>query len=496
MKRTFGILITTLMIVSCGEKEKDVTATGVTMHQTADPVMLPVGETLKLKATVEPSDASQKIVWSTDMPGVATVVSGVVTGILPGTAVVTATTIDGARSASVNVQVIHPLSDIVFLQDAIQIPRGTTTNLTFVFVPHSALNKVLEWKSNNPSVVSIDVDSGEITANEYGTAIITATSRDDESITAACEVEVIPIRVAEVKLSSDILRLISGKKGTLSYTVLPEDAENKVVTWSSSDESIATVDVVTGEVTAVSPGRATITATSGDGPSGEGAVWIPDLSNLGANILQNPSFELPAVEAANDAFTGWTKLSGTLGRDWLQNYPPYKAAGNTNNPGANVTLRVWNTQTDFTTGIFNFFTFEGKYACRVNGNNGGGIYQEGITVTPGKTYYISAVIAYRPNGGTQAIHPAVPVGLHPVQSVKILSMDGMTLHHAVPIVTDPTQPYNLLRPEGLWTVPEDFNEQVRFSIDQPNPNAYGPVEQRYASPIMLMDDCYFQEVAE
>ncbi|MDR1154778.1 MAG: Ig-like domain-containing protein [Bacteroidales bacterium] len=497
MKRTFSILITILMMVSCDEQEKAVTATGLAISQTGDPAVLSVGETLTLTATVEPSGASQKIGWATDKPGVATVVGGVVTGILPGTVVVTATTIDGARSASVNVKVINPLSDIVFSQDAIRMPRGTKINLTFVFVPHSALNRTLEWSSSNPAIASIDIDSGEITANEYGKVIITATSRDDGSITASCEVEVIPILVTDVQVSSDVLMLVPGRKGNLPYAVFPENAEDQSVTWSSGDESIATVDAITGEVTAVSPGRVTITAASADGPFGEGSVWIPDLSNLGENMLVNPSFELPDGET--NAFPGWTKLVDAIpGTAWFQNYPPYKAAGNLNAPGAGATLRVWNTMADYATGNFTFFTFDGKYACRINGGNAGGVYQEGITVTPGKTYYISAVIAYRVNSGGQKIHPAEQVGLHPAQSVKILSTgDGLILYHAVPIVTDPSHNDNLLRPEGLWTVPDDFAAaQVRFSVDQPNTNGYGPSEQRFPSPVMLIDDCRFQEVLE
>jgi uncharacterized protein YjdB len=496
MKRTFSILITILMMVSCSEKEKDVAATGLAISQTGDPATLVVGETLTLTATVEPSGASQKIGWATDKPGVATVVGGVVTGILPGTAVVTATTIDGSRSASVNVKVINPLSDIVFGQDAIRMPRGTKINLTFVFVPHSALNRVLEWSSSDPDIASVDIDSGEITANEYGKVTITASSRDDGNITASCEVEVIPILVTDVQVSSDVLMLVPGRKGNLPYAVFPENAEDQSVTWSSNNVSIATVDAATGEITAVSPGRVTITAASADGPFGEGSIWVPRLEE---NLLANPSFELPDVEVAATNFTGWTKLvNPDPGAAWFTGYPPYKAAGNTNNPGATNTLRVWNTAADYTTGNFTFFTFDGKYACRINGGNAGGVYQEGITVTPGKTYYISAVIAYRPNAAGQKIHPAEQVGLHPAQSVKILSTgDGLILYHAVPIVTDPSQTYNLLRPEGLWTVPDDFAAaQVRFSVDQPNTNGYGPTAQRFPSPVMLIDDCRFQEVLE
>ena len=69
--------------------------------------------------------------------------------------------------------------------------------------------------------------------------------------------------VTGVKLNEKSLTLEVGKSGKLIATVLPEDARDKTVTWSSDKESVATVNE--GVVTAVSPGTATIKVAAGAG---------------------------------------------------------------------------------------------------------------------------------------------------------------------------------------------------------------------------------------
>ncbi len=71
------------------------------------------------------------------------------------------------------------------------------------------------------------------------------------------------VAVAEIKLNKSELNLVKGSSETLTATVLPENAKDKTVTWTTSDEKVATVDN-TGKVTAVAAGTATITAKAGD----------------------------------------------------------------------------------------------------------------------------------------------------------------------------------------------------------------------------------------
>ena len=71
------------------------------------------------------------------------------------------------------------------------------------------------------------------------------------------------VPVASVELNQTTLELIAGKEATLTATVKPDDATNKTVTWSSNNETVATVDN-NGKVTAKAAGEAIITAKAGD----------------------------------------------------------------------------------------------------------------------------------------------------------------------------------------------------------------------------------------
>ena len=137
-----------------------------------------------------------------------------------------------------------------------------TAKLNETVKPDDATNKTVTWKSDKPEIVEVD-SNGNVTAKAAGTATITATA-DGKS--ASCKVTVngqTTVPVASVELNQTTLELIAGKEATLTATVKPDDATNKTVTWSSNNETVATVDN-NGKVTAKAAGEAIITAKVGD----------------------------------------------------------------------------------------------------------------------------------------------------------------------------------------------------------------------------------------
>ena len=160
--------------------------------------------------------------------------------------------------------------DFVFVE-GVSLPANDTIELdekkTLVatFTPENPTNRTLVWKSSSESVVTVDAATGEITGVAQGSAVITATSVDDDSYSASCRVLV---RRSVTEISLDQLA-ISVKECddngvALTATVLPEDATNPKVIWSSSDETVA---IASGEgvVYGYKPGTAVITATTVDG---------------------------------------------------------------------------------------------------------------------------------------------------------------------------------------------------------------------------------------
>lgn len=140
---------------------------------------------------------------------------------------------------------------------------GETKILAAEVLPVDATDKSVVWSSNNPTIATIDAATGEVKGLQQGTAVITVTT-NDEGYEASCQLFV-RRPVEEISLQETLLNLKDCEAGQqLHATVLPADATDKSVVWSSSNESVATVDA-NGLVTPVAQGNAVITATTTDG---------------------------------------------------------------------------------------------------------------------------------------------------------------------------------------------------------------------------------------
>ena len=114
------------------------------------------------------------------------------------------------------------------------------------------------WLSTNEDVAT--VDNGTVKGVASGTAIIMAQAGNK---TGSCTVNVVGVPVESVTIDQVEIYMEEGDVYTLRATVLPENADNKSVTWSSSNESIATVNG-SGTVTANKPGDCVIYAKAGN----------------------------------------------------------------------------------------------------------------------------------------------------------------------------------------------------------------------------------------
>ena len=237
-----------------------VSATGVTLSQTE--LSLVKGATATLTATVVPSDATnQKVTWSSNNTSVATVENGTVTAVSGGNATITVTTEEGNHTATCEVTVTVSATGVTLSQTELSLVKGATATLTATVVPSDATNKQVTWSSTNTAVAT--VKNGIVTAVSGGNATITVTTEDGNH-TATCEVVVTaPVPAASVTLSQTELILRKGATAKLAATVLPTDATNKKVRWSSNNTAVAIVE--SGTVAALSAGNATITVTTEDG---------------------------------------------------------------------------------------------------------------------------------------------------------------------------------------------------------------------------------------
>ena len=242
-------------------KAKVFPVTGVTLSASSKELW--EGESFTLTATVAPDNASNKSVsWASGNKEVATVdQNGKVTAVKAGKATITVTTADGGKTAQCEVTVMAKVASVSLDKSSLTLNVGEEETLTATVAPENANDKSVSWSSSDGSVAKVD-QNGKVTAVKAGKATITVTTADGGK-TAQCEVTVI-VKVVSVSLNKSSLKLNVGEKETLTATIAPENASDKSVSWSSSDESVAQVDG-SGKVTAVKAGKATITVTTTDG---------------------------------------------------------------------------------------------------------------------------------------------------------------------------------------------------------------------------------------
>ncbi len=157
---------------------------------------------------------------------------------------------------------------IITVPEETTVPIGETERVSYLVNPANATNRNITWFSSNEGAATVNA-YGYVTAISQGTAEITATT-EDGGFTASCLVTV-PAQVSVEGITIDpVSGLIPVGRNSGEYcatpnaVVLPENATNKNITWTSGDESVATVDA-SGRVLGIAPGVVVITAATEDG---------------------------------------------------------------------------------------------------------------------------------------------------------------------------------------------------------------------------------------
>jgi len=242
-----------------------------------------VGATLALVATVTPAGATDKAVtWSTSAASVASVsTSGVVTAVAPGTATVTATAHDGSGiKGSVTVTVSRqPSSDATLASLSV---AGQSVDLAAAASAGGASLTVVDPAAVTAADVQhvvADAGASAQVSIASGTVTVTVTAEDGTTtkvyrvVLHRAPVPVTSIEVTGDGVSGGKVSLVEGTGTALSASVLPTGADDRSVTWSTSDAAVATVSV-DGGLLAVRPGTAVVTATANDGSGVTGTVEV------------------------------------------------------------------------------------------------------------------------------------------------------------------------------------------------------------------------------
>ena len=255
-------------------KSNTVNVRGVVLNKTS--ISIPIGEDETLAAKVLPENATnQNVTWSCKNPEIASVdANGKVTGIKAGMTIVTVTTEDGGKTAdcAVNVSERHiSVMGVELNKTEFIFQVGDSETLVASIKPENASNKKVTWVSDKPEIATVDAN-GKVTGVKAGVATITVTT-DDGGKTATCKVLVSP-RVYKVTVTPATLTMGINKTYKLNANVEGPTGVLRKVFWTSSDETIATVDNNGNVTTKDKAGTVTITATSAANSTKKGTCVI------------------------------------------------------------------------------------------------------------------------------------------------------------------------------------------------------------------------------
>ena len=206
------------------------------------------------------------------------------------------------------------VTGITLDKQELSLTIGETQLLKATVSPSDAYDTTFNWLSSNSSVATVST-SGIITAKGEGTAIISAIASDGNYI-ATCEVSVAAVHVTGITISQSSLEMIVGATSQLTATVNPNNATNKSVIWSSSDNSVAQVSS-TGQVKAIGKGSATITVTSIDGEYSQTCTVTIKEPELKVNISMGVGYYMSDTSYVQGVFV---EISASGGSGFYTDY--------------------------------------------------------------------------------------------------------------------------------------------------------------------------------
>jgi uncharacterized protein YjdB len=243
--------------------------TSITLKE--NDITFSIGSQQTIVATIEPSDADDKIKlkWESSNENVVIVSkaydsSAVIEAVGSGRAVISAIDKNNVVVGYCHVVVKKPVNKIVLNETDVTLNSSTSQfQLNATVYPEDATDKKVTWRSSNSSIASVNKTSGMVTINRSGKVTIIATSVDNPAVSELCNIT-IEMPVTSVLLDQIKKTMYAGESTRLTYVVSPSNSTDNSVTWTSSNSSVVTVDS-TGKVYAVRSGVATIIIRTSDG---------------------------------------------------------------------------------------------------------------------------------------------------------------------------------------------------------------------------------------
>ncbi|MBP5683811.1 MAG: Ig-like domain-containing protein [Bacilli bacterium] len=313
MKDKYNIIIA-IMVFLCvviiaflfiGNEESTVN-TKPTIYFNGGTIVLKVGESRELKPVVTNLD-NYTVSWNSSNTNVAAVNNGYINAIAKGNTNITAS-LDGYDLSATMVVIVNDIepTSITLSTNKLELIEGEEARLTYNILPENATNKDVKWEISNENVVSVNNDV--VTALTPGVSRVTV--RTTNGYVDSCDVLVKSKEVPVEKITFDknAYTLYIDETVKINATISPDNATDKTLTWTSSDDSIATVN--NGLIKGIKKGNVTIKATDSKG-----------LVSMEVNVTINK--RIVNIDPREITIIGDSRMVGLCHYDW------YKSEGGT-----------------------------------------------------------------------------------------------------------------------------------------------------------------------
>lgn len=252
---------------------------------------LGLGRSHRLLPKINGKDvAAKELRWKSSNSSIVSVdKNGVIKGRKLGTATITVYAKDGSGvEATSTIRVVRLTTGIELDTNYITLVKGKSYKLKTTITPSNATYKTANYRSDNTDIAIVN-KNGTITALQAGTAQITVSAKDSSGESAICIVNVIePISSSGISISESEVVMSPGETKTVAFSLVPNNTTD-MVTWSSDNTYVASVNEKTGKITANSYGTANITIMTESGRRGSVKVFVVGLSRTKVEIPQYTS---------------------------------------------------------------------------------------------------------------------------------------------------------------------------------------------------------------
>ena len=267
-----------------------------------DVILLAAGKSAELRSTCTPSDASsKKVTYTSSDEGVLKITGNTMKALQAGECELTVASQQNPEVKEIfHVLVTQPVTKVTVDAEAKSVNVGERLTLYAQCEPDNATLTAVEWASRSPKVAEVD-QNGTVTGLKKGSAVIEAKAADGSGKTGTFTVQVEQLPTG-ISFRDATLNLIASQSSTAQATVSPADAIDKSLRWSSSDESVATVNSQ-GRITAVGRGECVITATCAANPDVSATLTVNVIQRVTAIRFDDSSVSLPVK---TDYQLSWT----------------------------------------------------------------------------------------------------------------------------------------------------------------------------------------------